>query len=123
GLAANITLIGDTTFYLPTRWDLGSAAGGNTLGTDGHAYNLTLNGSGYFEWRNLSVLSPLANINIASGNLCVVGSTTFGDPNATLAIESGTALTIYGPNVFVNKQVDFQNGGTINNASGANVMS
>ena len=123
GVATNIVLTGDTTFSYPTRWDLGSANGGSVLQTDGHAYNLTLNSSaGYFEWRNLSVLSPLANINIAAGNLGAVGTTTFGDPNGTLTISSGATLTFYGAAVFMNKQVDFQNGATINNASGANVM-
>lgn len=124
GFSPHITLTGDTTFTFPTRWDLGSAAGGNTLGTDGNPHNLTLNSSsGYFEWRNLTVLSPLANINIVAGNLGVTGSTTFGDPAATLAIYNGAALTIYGANVYINKQVDFQNGGTVNNAYGDNTMS
>ena len=87
------------------------------------AYNLTLNGNGgYFEWNNLSVQPPLANITIASGNLGVVGTTTFGDPGATLVITPSGTLTFWGANVYVNKQVDFQNGGTIQNASGANVM-
>jgi autotransporter-associated beta strand protein len=127
GVATNIVLTGDTTFGFPTRWDLGSGNGGSTLGTDGSAHNLTLMtfngyGSGYFEWRNLTVLPPLANIDIASGNLGVVGTTTFGDPNATLTIAPSAALTLWGANVYVNKGVDFQAGGTINNASGANIM-
>ena len=78
--------------------------------------------SGYFEWRNLSVLSPLANITIAAGNLGVTGNMTFGDPAATMTISSGAALTIYGANVAINKGIDFQNGGTLNNAYGANTM-
>ncbi|HXR46411.1 MAG TPA: hypothetical protein VN784_03135 [Candidatus Limnocylindrales bacterium] len=124
GLAANITLAGDTTFAFQTssnRWDLGSSGGGSVLGASG-AYNLTLNGGGYFEWKNLSVQSPLANIAVASGNLGVVGSTTFGNPSATLAISPAAALQLYGANVFVNKNVDFQNGAFIINSSGANVM-
>ena len=122
GLATNIMLAGDTTFSYPTRWDLGSANGGSVLGALG-PYNLTLNSnSGYFEWNNLSVQSPLANITIASGTLGAVGSTTFGDPSATLVITPSGTLTFWGPNVYVNKQVDFQSGGTIQSASGANVM-
>ncbi len=123
GVATNIILSGDTTFTFPTRWDLGSAAGGNVLTTDGHAYNLTLNSSaGYFEWNNLSVQSPLANIIVAAGNLGAVGSTTFGDPNGTLVLAPSAQLTLYGPNVFVNKQVDFQNGATITVGGGNNIM-
>ena len=124
GLATNIMLAGDTTFLnnSPNRWDLGSSGGGNVLGALG-AYNLTLNGNGgYFEWNNLSVQPPLANIIIASGTLGAVGTTTFGDPNATLVITPSGSLTFWGANVHVNKQVDFQNGATIQNAAGANVM-
>src|SRR6202000_2629584 len=101
----------------------GSAAGGNVLTTDGHAYNLTLNSSsGYFEWNNLSVQSPLSNIVFAAGNLGVVGSTTFGDPNGTLVLTPSGGLTFWGPNVFLNKQVDFQNGASIAVGSGNNLM-
>lgn len=123
GLATNIMLAGDTTFTMnsPSRWDLGSAAGGNVLGALG-AYNLTLNGNGYFEWRNLTVQSPLANITIASGTLGAVGTTSFGNPAATLFLTSGTTLQFYGPSVYVNKQVDFQNGANIINSSGTNIM-
>ncbi|HKW27987.1 MAG TPA: autotransporter-associated beta strand repeat-containing protein [Verrucomicrobiae bacterium] len=124
GLATNIMLAGNTTFLnnSPNRWDLGSSGGGSVLGALG-AYNLTLNGNGgYFEWNNLSVQSPLANITIASGTLGVAGTTTFGDPSATLTVTASGTLTFWGPNVYVNKQVDFQNGGTIQSASGADVM-
>ncbi len=124
GLATNIMLAGNATFTFnsPNRWDLGSSGGGSVLGALG-AYNLTLNGNGgYFEWNNLSVQAPLANITIASGTLGVAGTTTFGDPSATLAITPGASLAFWGANVYVNKQVDFQNGGIIQNDSGANVM-
>ncbi|MBU6411219.1 MAG: autotransporter-associated beta strand repeat-containing protein, partial [Verrucomicrobia bacterium] len=123
GLATNLILAGDATFSFPTRTDLGSASGGSVLTADG-PHNLTLNGSGYFEWRNLSVLPPLAGITVGAGTLGVTGSTTFGDPNAALTLNgaSGAALQLYGPGVFVNKQVDFQNGATIYNSSGANTM-
>lgn len=124
GLATNIMLAGDTTFLMnsPNRWDLGSSAGGSVLGALVPC-TLTLNGnSGYFEWRNLSVQASLSNIIVASGNLGVVGTTTFGNPNGTLALTAGAALQFYGASVLVNKEVDFQNGATIINSSGANVM-
>jgi len=124
GLDTSIMLAGDATFAFQTssnRWDLGSSGGGSVLGALG-AYNLTLNGGGYFEWKNLSVQSPLANITVASGNLGVVGSTTFGDPSATLTISPGAALQPYGADVFINKNVDVQSGAYIINSSGNNVM-
>lgn len=122
GVATNIILSGDATFTFPTRWDLGSAAGGNVLTTDGHAYNLTLSSSSsYFEWNNLSVQS-ISNITVASGVLGVVGTTTFGNSNGTLILTPSGGLTFWGPNVSVNKQVDFQNGSTIAVGYGNNSM-
>ena len=52
----------------------------------------------------------------------VVGTTTFGNPSATLVLTPSASLQLYGANVFVNKQVDFQNGANIINSSGVNVM-
>lgn len=123
GLATNIILTGDTTFTYPVRWDLGSASGGSVLGTDGQARNLTLSSSsGYFEWYNLSVQAPLSNITVAAGSLGVVGSTTLGDPNGTLVLTPSGTLTFYGPNVSVNKKVDFQAGSGITVGGGNNTM-
>lgn len=122
GLATNIILTGDTTFTYPVRWDLGSPSVATVLGTDGQARNLTLNSSsGYFEWYNVSV-EAVSNITVAAGNLGVLGNTTFGDPNGTLVLTPSGALTFYGPNVYVNKQVDFQNGASINVGGGNNTM-
>ncbi|HEV2454295.1 MAG TPA: autotransporter-associated beta strand repeat-containing protein [Verrucomicrobiae bacterium] len=122
GLSSNITLTGDTTFGYPTRWDLGSPGGGVVLSTGGHPYNLTLNASGYFEWRNLTVDPALANINLEGGSLGIVGSTTFGNPASVLTISSSAALEFYGsPNSVVNKAVDFQDG-YIDNNGGNNIM-
>jgi fibronectin-binding autotransporter adhesin len=121
GLVGNITLAGDTTFGYPSRWDLQ-----NTLSTGGHAYNLTLVASDpgtYFEWKNLSVDPALANINLNSGQLGVVGSTTLGDPSDTLTLSSGATLVFYGgPYSQVDKSVDFQGGATIDNYGGNNIM-
>ena len=121
GLATNITLTADTAFLnnSPSRWDLGARNG--TVCMLSGAYNLTLNGNGYFEWANLDVTN-VANITIASGTLGVIGNTTFGNPADTLAITSNGKLQFYGANDFVNKAVDFQNGATIINSSSANVM-
>lgn len=121
-VATNITLAGDSTFLnnSPSRWDLGSR--NSTVCVLGGAYNLTLNGnSGYFEWANL-VVTNVANITLASGNLGVIGSTTFGNPNDTLVLSPGATLQFYGANNFVNKQVDFQNGATIEVSSGNDGM-
>jgi fibronectin-binding autotransporter adhesin len=118
GYTSSVTLSGDTTFAMPNRWDLSDA----TLGTGGNAYNLTLNGSGYFQWDNVSVDSALANINLLAGQWGLVGSTSLGNPTGTLTLTGGAQLVFYGASVNVNKQVDFQNNATIVNASGANTM-
>ncbi len=116
GYTPSVTLAGDTTFSMPNRWDLSDA----TLGTGGQAYNLTLTSPGYFQWNNVAADPALANINLVAGNWGLVGTTSFGNPNSTLVLSS--ALTFWGPSVYVNKQVDFQSSGTIQTASGANVM-
>jgi autotransporter-associated beta strand protein len=122
GFTSMITLTGDTTFGYPNRWDLNNA----TLSTGGKAYNLTLTGNGYsgsyLEWNNLAIDPALNNINIASVNLGLKGSTSLGDPNGTLVLTPGGALTFYNPNVSINKQVDFQANSTINVGGGDHVM-
>ncbi|HEX4262899.1 MAG TPA: autotransporter-associated beta strand repeat-containing protein [Verrucomicrobiae bacterium] len=118
GYTPSVILSGDTTFAMPNRWDLSDA----TLGTGGHAYNLTLNGSGYFQWNNVSADSALANINLLAGQWGLVGSTTLGNPNGILTLTAGAQLVFYGANVNVNKQVDFQSGATISVGGGNNVL-
>ncbi len=125
-VATNILLAADTAFdnNNPNRWDLGSRNG--TACILGGVHNLTLNStlggsSGYYEWAYLFVTN-VENITIASGNLGVYGTTTFGNPTNTLAITPGSYLSFWGPNNVVNKAVDFQSTATIANNSGANVI-
>jgi fibronectin-binding autotransporter adhesin len=119
--ALSITLTGDATFDYPNRWDFAS---GSTIGTGGNAYNLTLVSSGYFQWGNTTLDPALGNINLTSGQLGVVGTTTFGNPSSTLTLSAGAALVFYGsPYSFVNKQVDFQSGAAIDCYGGNNIMS
>ncbi len=124
GLSSSITLAGDSTFSYPNRWDLDSSTvGGVVLGTGGHPYNLTLNASTYFQWQNVSVDPALANINLENGEFGIVGSTTFGNPAGVLTIGSSAALVFYGGSAnFMNKGVDFQSGGYIDNNGGNNIM-
>ena len=118
GYTSSVTLSGDATFAMPNRWDLSGA----TLSTGGHPYNLTLNGSGYFQWNNVAVDSALANINLLSGTWGAVGSTTFGNPSSTLTLSPGATLIFYGANVDMNKAVDFQPGAIISVGGGNNLM-
>jgi len=118
GYTSSVTLAGDTTFAMPNRWDLSGA----TLSTGGHPYNLTLNGSGYFQWNNVAADSALANISLLAGQWGLVGSTTLGNPGATLTLTAGAKLIFYGASVYANKQVDFQANAEIDNPSGNNTM-
>lgn len=121
GLATNIMLTGDTLFSIPTRWDLGQSGSGSVLSTGGHPYNLSINASGYFEWKNLAVDASLANINLEAGTLGLVGSTTFGNSASNLVVESGAQIDFYGSAVYLHKGVDMQ-GAEISNLSGNNIM-
>jgi fibronectin-binding autotransporter adhesin len=121
GIATNVMLTGDTTFNMNTRWDLGAPNAGVILSTGGHPYNLTLNASGYFEWKNVTVDTNLGNIYLMSGTWGLVGTTSFGNPNSNVVISSTATVDFYGSAVALNKQVDFQDG-YINNDSGANII-
>ncbi len=119
--ALTVTLTGNTTFNYPNRWDF---APGSTVSTGGNAYDLTLVGAGYFQWGNTTLDPALGNIDLASGQLGVVGFTTFGNPSSTLTLASGAALVFYGsPYSVVNKQIDFQSGAVIDCYGGNNIMS
>ena len=126
GLATNVTLAGDTTFNFPVRWDLGQPNSGSVLSTSGSAYNLTMVTAPdiYHEWRNLAVDAALANINVNSGTLGIVGSTSLGNPDSTITVASGASMAFYNAtaNVNVNKTWDLQNGATMQNGGGANVL-
>lgn len=127
GLTSTLTLAGNTTLSFPTRWDLGSSTG-VTLSTGSQPYNLTLNGNGYFEWRDVKTDAQLANIYLAAGTFGYTGSSTAGNPSSSLVISNGTTLQFYpndGYNAVVNKQVIQQDGGLIINsgAGGAATIS
>jgi len=117
GLANSITMTGDTTFNYPNRWDLY-----DSLSTGGNAYNLTLNGSTYFEWDNVVCDSALSNIDLLSGTWGIVGTSSFGNPASTLTLSPASTLAFWGSSTVMNKGVDFQNGATIVNERDNNIM-
>lgn len=118
GLTPNLTLTGDTTFGIATRWDLA----GGVLSSGGQPYTLTLNAGGYFQWSSETVDTNLGDINLSSGSFGLLGTTTLGNPTNTLSLAAGSTLDLYGPNVYANKQILFNDGATILNSSGNNVM-
>jgi autotransporter-associated beta strand protein len=113
GGLTNVTLVADTTFGGPGRFDLGNAATGSTLSTSGNAYNLTFtNGlvSTYWEWENVAVDPALSNINITVGQLGLKNS-TLGNPAGTVTISPSAQLTFYGGTNYP-KNYHVLNGGT-----------
>jgi len=126
-LTTSITLTGDTTLSYPTRWDLGTSTGA-TFSTGGHAYNLTLNGTGnnsYFEWRDVRSDTNLANITVTAGYFGVTGSTTLGNTNNSLNILSGASMKFYsddGFNVSISKPIVLNDEGTIYNGTGPSTI-
>ncbi|TAL02140.1 MAG: hypothetical protein EPO07_07655, partial [Verrucomicrobia bacterium] len=124
GLTTNLTLAGNATFGIATRWDLGGSSGG-VLNSGGQPYNVTLLGNGYFEWKRLKLDANFGDINVMSGNLGAVGSTTFGNPANTLTLAAGSGLTFYADDtsVTMNKRVVFNDGATIANGWWNNVIS
>jgi len=117
GLTTNLTLAGDATFGIANRWDLGGASGG-VLNSGGQPYDLTLLGSGYFEWKRLKLDTNLGDIYLASGNFGVIGSTTMGNPTNTLTLAAGSQLTFYADDtsVTVDKRVLFNDSAKIASA-------
>jgi fibronectin-binding autotransporter adhesin len=116
GLTTNITLAGDSTFNIGSRWDLGGSSGG-VMNSGGQPYAVTLQGSGYYEWKRLKLDTNFGDINVMSGTLGAIGSTTFGHPTNTLTLATGAGLTFYADDtsVTVNKRVVFNDGAVIAN--------
>ena len=117
GLTTNLTLAGDATFGIGSRWDLGGTSGG-VLNSGGQPYDVTLLGNGYFEWKRLKLDTNFGDIHLMSGNLGVIGSTTLGNPTNTLNLVAGSQLTFYADDtsVTVNKRVLFNDSAKIASA-------
>jgi len=87
----NVTLAGDTTVGGTSRLDFTGQ-----LKTGGNAYNLTITGSAYHEWNNLTVDTNLANVTVTgTAELGDKGTTAMGNPAAALTVMSGAMLTFW----------------------------
>jgi autotransporter-associated beta strand protein len=124
-----VTLQGSTTFGGPGRWDLRAPAGtaGDPatakLSTGGSAFNLTKVGQNFFGLVSVTVDPTLADIDVQGGILDFEGNTTgLGNPNNTLTIESGASLFLYSPTNRLNKKIVLNDGASITNVAGTNVI-
>ena len=115
-----VTLAGDITLGGSARWDLRG-----TLGSGGHAYNVTVANTTptySMEWRDLAGDSALGNITVNSGTtLGWVGSTTAG--TSGMLTVSGT-LKFYNStgNATLAKPLVLNNGSTVFNGGGATII-
>lgn len=111
-----VTLNNDTTFGGSSRWDLQA-----TLNAGGHNVTAAYTAPTYSaEWRDLNAAS-VGNIDLTSGILGWVGSTTAGSAG-TLTIEGGAGMKLYNSSSAVNltKPLVLNDGSTIANLGGAN---
>jgi autotransporter-associated beta strand protein len=93
-----VTLAGDTTFGGIGRWDIRTDAPTTTEAKlTGNNFNLTKAGPNEHWQVNLGE-TGLRNITINQGQLGIQGTTTLGEPSATLTINPGAYLAFYGIN-------------------------
>ena len=92
----NITLAGDAVFGGTHRWDL--ASGSSVAGP----YNVAMVlAGGYAEWDTVTIAGDVGNLEVKQGALGIKGmGNTFGDPNATLIVDS--EVDFWDSNVGVN---------------------
>ncbi len=96
----NITLQGNATLGGPSRWDMGSAAGGS-LSTGGNPYSLTLTntsaGTYTWEWLNVTVDPALSNINLGGATLGLKlgNGATLGNAAGTFTVYPGAQLDFW----------------------------
>ena len=107
-----VTLLGDTTLGGTARSDLTG-----TLSSGGHPYNVTILGSSYHEWNNLTADANLSNVTVTgSAELGYKGATTLGNSTATLEVTSGAILTFWqNGNVTLNKRLVLDDGSVLHN--------
>ena len=114
-----VTLAGDVLFAGSQRWDLT-----NTLSASSPR-NVTMANVGYCEWRDLNASTAVNNLNINSGTLGWVGSTTAGT-GGTLEVAGSATLKFYNDGALtanVTKPVVLDDGSIVANDSGANLIS
>ena len=95
GEVFNVTLAGDTTFGGSARWDF---VGGSISGHHKVTVNWAANAAngGYGEWSAVAIATNVGNIEVATGGLGIKNmGTNFGNPSASVIVDSGAELDFY----------------------------
>ena len=117
-----VTLAGHTTFGGTGRWDIRSV-GGAALNTGGNSYNLTKVGANQVSLVDVAVDPALGDINVMAGTFSTELGTAAGDPTKTITVASGATLFFFNRSTLWDKVHVFNGGSTLNNNSGASVVS
>ncbi len=132
GGLVNITLETNATIGGSNRVDFGqiSPASG-VLNSGGSNYSLTVVGTAYREWDNVTFDANFGNINVMTTNggaVGIKGLTTLGNATNTLAVFSNAIVELYedsgntANNVILNKKVLLYGGSAFESGGGTNVI-
>lgn len=108
-----LTLLGDTTFGGPIRWDVRGS--GAILQANGSPVTITKIGTN----QNAVVACTASDVNlenlvIQQGSFAIQTTTTqFGDPNGLITVYSNANLEVWGLTAGLNKNILLQDGGQI----------
>ncbi len=129
---AFMTLTGNTTIGGFNRWDLRPASSSPDtlsptfagLSTGGQPYSLTKTGANFIGIVSATVDPKLANVTVQSGTLNLEGALTgLGNPANLLTVFNGATLELWNLAPELDKVVVLNDGATVLNGSGANVIS
>lgn len=115
-----VVLTSPTTIGGANRWDLRDPGAGGASSLSG-AFTLTKVGGNQIWLGNLGATS-LEGIAINGGSLVVQGTTTFGNPAATLSVSNGCLLGIVGTGANVLAKVLAVTNATVWNGGGSNAL-
>jgi autotransporter-associated beta strand protein len=128
---AFLTLAGNTTIGGSGRWDLRPAAANPdtasatfaALSTGGQPYSLTKTGANFIGLVSATVDPKLANVTVQSGTLDLEGNLTgIGNPANPLTVFTNATLQLLNLAAGINKVVVLNDGATLLNANGANIL-
>ena len=121
-----LTLTGDTTIGGSGRLDLRAnptTVPGASLNTGGSPFKLTKAGANQFTIAGVIVDPALGDVEVQSGTLNIQDATTsLGNPVNKLTVFPTAIFSMFAPTNRLDKRFVINDGGTVNNASGASTI-